>query len=450
MIELEDASGFCGRADQLVTPATEAELCEVLASASRSGTPVTVVGARTGLAGGAMPHGGLAISMERFRRLDIEGSQAAVGAGVLLRDLQTAAARTGQFYAPDPTENSSSIGGNIATNASGSRSFRYGDTRRSVLALRVARIDGTVLHLHRGQPLPFDVPPLPRPATTKFSAGFDLQPGMDYVDLFIGSEGVLGVITEATVQLLTAAKSTLSGVVFFPSEDQSLDAVDKWRAIPGLTMLEYMDGASLELLRTRKFDIPSAAGACLLIEGEIADDSEVDAWLDRLDEAGALGEESWFGTAAADRERFRVFRHALPESVNDTVRRRGFQKMGTDFAVPVARNREMMRFYRESLDREFPGDSAVIFGHIGDAHVHVNLLPRDDAEVERGRALIRTFAEHTVALGGVVAAEHGLGKRKRDLLSLQWTPEQLESMREIKRRFDPDWLLGQGTLFPAA
>ncbi len=450
MVELEDASGFRGRADRLATPADEAELSALLVEASAAGTPVTVVGARTGLAGGSMPDGGLAVSMERFQRLSVETGRATVGAGVLLRDLQSAVARTGQFYAPDPTENASSIGGNIATNASGSRSFRYGDTRRAVLELRVALLDGTVLELRRGQGLPFDVPPLPRPTTTKFSAGFDLRPGMDYLDLFIGSEGVLGVVTEAAVQLLPAPKSTLSGVVFFPTEEQSLDAVDRWRPIDGLTMLEYMDGASLGLLRSRSFDIPRAAGAALLIEGEVEDDGEVDAWLDRLDETGALGEESWFGTTAADRERFRIFRHALPEAVNDTVRRRGFQKMGTDFAVPVDRNREMMALYREALDREFPGDAAVIFGHIGDAHVHVNLLPRDAGEVERGRALIRRFGEKAVALGGVVAAEHGLGKRKRDLLALQWTPEQLESMRAVKRRFDPQWLLGRGTLFPEA
>jgi FAD/FMN-containing dehydrogenase len=123
--------------------------------------------------------------------------------------------------------------------------------------------------------------------------------------------------------------------------------------------------------------------------------------------------------------------------------------MGTDFAVPVKNSREMMAHYRDVLEREFPG-AYVIFGHIGDAHVHVNLLPQDQAAVERGRAVIREFAETVVSMGGVVAAEHGLGKRKRDFLALQWSPEQIEAMRSLKRRFDPDWLLGRGTLFPPA
>jgi FAD/FMN-containing dehydrogenase len=445
---IEDASGFRGEADALCTPASEHELTELLRSASAQRIPVTIVGARTGVAGGCVPDsGGWAVSLERFRRLEVTAGSVTAGAGVLLRDVQSAAARTGQFYGPDPTENSSSIGGNIATNASGSRSFRYGDTRASVLRLRVALLDGSVADLSRGEPPPFEVPDLPRPSTTKFSAGFDLRFGMDFLDLFIGSEGVLGVVTEATLRLLPLPDSILSGVVFFASDAAALDAVGEWREIPKLRMLEYMDAGSLALLRSKSFETP-AANAALLIESE-GGDEEVEAWVDRLEATGALAEESWFGTTPADRERFRVFRHALPEAVNDTVRRRGFLKMGTDFAVPVKNSREMMAHYRDVLEREFPG-AYVIFGHIGDAHVHVNLLPRDQAAVERGRAVIREFAETVVSMGGVVAAEHGLGKRKRDFLALQWSPEQIEAMRSLKRRFDPDWLLGRGTLFPPA
>lgn len=448
MIQLEDASGFPGSADTLLTPSDERELVGIMQSASQSRTPVTIVGARTGLAGGGMPDGGIAVSMDRFRSMELRAGEATVGAGVLLRDLQAESAKVGQFYGPDCTENSSSMGGNIATNASGSRSFRYGDTRRSVLSLRVVLIDGSVLVIRRGDPIPFDVPKLSYPATTKFSAGFDLRPGSDYVDVFIGSEGILGVVTEANVRLLPMPKAILSGVVFFASEEDALDAVDAWRPVPRLRMLEYADSSSLDLLRSRNFEVPSKARACVIIESEAEDnDSEVDAWVDRLDAAHALAEDSWFGTTPTDRERFRVFRHALPESVNDTVRRRGFQKMGTDFAVPIPRNREIIAYYRKRLDDQFPGQNAVIYGHIGDGHVHVNLLPADADAVARGRMLIHEFAEKVVSLGGTVGAEHGLGKRKRDFLKLQWTPEEIQQMRAIKQRFDPHWLLGRGTLF---
>jgi len=448
LVLVEDASGFRGNADSLFAPASEGELIDLLRTANRDGIPVTAVGSRTGVAGGCVPSEGWAISLERFQTLDVHTGSALAGAGVALKEVQTAAAPSRQFYAPDPTEHTASVGGSIATNASGSRSFLYGDTRRHVLGLRVVLIDGTVLHLQRGEPVPFEVPDVPLPATTKFSAGFPLRPGMDYLDLFIGSEGTLGFVTEARLRLLPSPGELLSGVVFFSSDDTALAAVETWRSVAGLRMLEYMDAGSLELLRPRFAELPAAARAALLIEQEIADTDAVDEWVDRLDASGAFAEESWFGDSAADRERFRVFRHALPEAVNETVRRRGLTKMGTDFAVPLVRNAEMMAVYRETLQREFPGQY-VIFGHIGDAHVHANILPRSEDESARARVVITDLARTAVAMGGTVAAEHGLGKRKAHLLGLQWPEQTVRAMAAVKRRLDPHWLLGRGNLFPS-
>ena len=445
---VEDASGFRGHADSFFAPGSEAELIELLRTANRDGTPVTAVGSRTGVAGGCVPSEGWAISLERLQRLEIRNGSGVAASGVALKTVQAAAAPSRQFYAPDPTEHTASVGGSIATNASGSRSFLYGDTRRHVLGMRVVLMDGTVLDLKRGEPVPFDLPDIPLPATTKFSAGFPLHAGIDYLDLFIGSEGTIGIVTEATLRLLSIPGELLSGVVFFPSDATALNAVELWRSVGGLRMLEYMDAGSLDLLRSRFSEIPANAQAALLIEQEIPEGDAVDEWVDRLEITGAFIEKSWFGDSAADRERFRVFRHALPEVVNETVRRRGLTKMGTDFAVPLARNAEMMQVYRTMLDREFPG-RYVIFGHIGDAHVHVNILPHDEEESVRARALITELARSAVAMGGTVAAEHGLGKRKAHLLAIQWPEETIRAMAAVKRRLDPQWLLGRGNLFPS-
>jgi FAD/FMN-containing dehydrogenase len=211
-------------------------------------------------------------------------------------------------------------------------------------------------------------------------------------------------------------------------------------------MLEYLDRASLDLLRARFPEIPAVAQAAILFDQALTseDDAEVDRWLDRIQAAGAFEEESWFALSAADRERFRQFRHALPELVNDTVRRSGALKMNTDYAVPLARNREMLAYYRRQLEREFPG-RYVIFGHIGDAHVHVNIFS-DPANSAPATELLRDFAREAVALGGTVSAEHGLGKRKRHLLELQYSAVELDAMRAVKRRLDPGNILGRGTL----
>jgi FAD/FMN-containing dehydrogenase len=404
-----------------------------------------VGGAGSGLTGSGVPQGGWLLSLDRFRKLEIEDGFARVGPAVSLLELRDAAAARGQFYPPDPTEITASIGGTIATNASGSRSFRFGSTRRHLRALRVALLDGSVRSFRRGEKIDFEVPDIPAPQTTKNTAGYHLRPGMDWVDLFCGSEGTLGVTLEAEVALLPLPAELLSGVIFFSSDDDALDAVSRWRALSDLRMLEYADRPSLDLLRERYPEIPREANAALLIEAE---GDEAEAWAARLEESHALGEASWFALDARGRERFRAFRHALPELVVEMLHRRGFMNMGTDYAVPLERDREMLSYYRERLETELPG-SYVIYGHLGDAHLHVNMLPATEAEAATASRLLKEFAAQAVKLGGTVSAEHGLGKRKAALLELQFSPEEIEAMREVKRRFDPQFLLGRGTLFDA-
>lgn len=441
---VSDASGFTGWADQVFAPRDEAGVVEVLRRATEQCVPLTIAGAGSGLTGARVAQGGWVLSLEHFRKLEIRTGCARAGAAITLIELRDAAAPTRQFYAPDPTELTACVGGTIATNASGSRSFRFGATRRHVLGIRVALMDGRVAEYRRGDKVDFDVPAIPLPRTTKCTAGYLLEPGMDWIDLFCGSEGTLGVVLEADLQLLPAPDSVFSGVIFFGSDDDALSAVDAWRGTGDLCMLEYADRNSLDLLGQRYPEIPSAAGAALLIEVEGED---VDGWEGRLKSAGAMIDASWFATNARERERFRLFRHALPEIVNATVLSRGFMKMGTDYAVPLDRNRDMIAYYRERLERELPGQY-VIYGHIGDAHVHVNMLPATPQQAAVANALLTEFARHAVALGGTVSAEHGLGKRKAHLLAIQYAPEHIQAMMDVKRRLDPLWLLGRGTLFP--
>jgi FAD/FMN-containing dehydrogenase len=151
--------------------------------------------------------------------------------------------------------------------------------------------------------------------------------------------------------------------------------------------------------------------------------------------------------SAADRERFRVFRHTLPERVNARIRRSGFMKLSTDYAVPLDKNREILATYQKKLHHAV-GDNFVIFGHIGDAHLHINTFSDSPEHFAAAKAVTTDLARDAVALGGTVGGEHGLGKRKAHLLEIQYLPAEIEAMRAVKRRFDPNWILGQGTLFP--
>src|SRR5581483_8758974 len=167
-------------------------------------------------------------------------------------------------------------------------------------------------------------------------------------------------------------------------------------------------------------------------------DPEVDNWIERLEQQAALQEASWFGFSQADQDRFREFRHTPAVTVTDTARRNGFPKFSTDFAVPLDRHRELHQLYKRRCAEVLPGQFT-IFGHVGDANNHINLLPRTPAQAENGIELIHEFAEHVVAMGGTVAAEHGIGKIKTDLLKLMYPPREIDSMRNVKRVLDPAW-----------
>ncbi len=447
---LEDSSGYRGHAERVFLPSDVTELREIVLACSAAHVPLTIAGAGTGLTGARVPHGGWVVSLERFRRIDIERGRARCGAGVVLSDLQQAAAQTKQFFGPNPTESSASIGGIISTNAGGARSFHYGSVRRHVLSLEVVLMDGRTLQVRRGERVDFPVRPVRVPATTKNSAGYPLQPGLEWVELFSGSEGTLGIVTEAELQLLREPPAVLSGVVFFPSDDEALGAVDAWRPIAELRLLEFMDEHALEMLRPRYGEIPPSARAALLIEQNLdsEEDDEVDLWTERLRKQNALEDESWFGFTAVDRERFRELRHTLPVMVIDIVRRNGFPKFGTDLAVPLTRNRELYTYYKRRCEQVLPGQYT-IFGHVGDANNHVNLLPATGEQARRGEEMMLDFARFVVSLGGTVAAEHGIGKNKTDLLKLMYSAEEIEAMRDVKRRLDPEWLLGRGNIFQA-
>jgi len=455
-----------GYAERVMISETVEEVSDVLAEANRDRTPVTVSGAGTGTVGGRVPFGGIVLATDRLNRIkviDRTNNTAVAEAGVILSDFQRAVESEGLLYPPDPTERGCFLGGTVATNASGARTFKYGPTRNYIAGLKVVLASGEVLDLKRGEVLAdsqgrlqvgrsieLQLPQLQMPATRKNATGYFIAPEMDAIDLFIGSEGTLGVICEITAKLLSKPEGLLSGVVFFARETDVLDLVADVRAHVDARAIEFFDRESLNFLREKYSKIPAEAVAALFFEQETTPASEelvLEQWQQLLDRHHALTD-SWFATNAADQAKLREFRHQLPVLMNEWFAHYRQRKVSTDMAVPDDAFPGLFRLYQDTLRES--GLRYTIFGHIGDNHVHVNILPRDDTEGERARDLYVHFLKHAAAVGGTLSAEHGVGKLKREYLRLFYSDDQLRALASVKRALDPNGILGRGNIFAEA
>lgn len=480
---LTDASNLPGgHADKLFVPETAEEVSEILKEANRLKIPVTVSGARTGTVGGAIPFGGYVISLERLNRIKEIGDEfAVVECGVILTDLQRAVEAKNLFYPPDPTEWSCQIGGSAATNASGARSFKYGATRDFVRRLSVVLASGDTLNLRRGEAFSADgflelttdggktvrarLPTYDAPAVRKNAAGYFAADKTDAVDLFVGSEGTLGVITEIELKLLKKPTSFLSGIVFFKDETDLLAFAREAREISfrnrrnqkanaetqkffDATFLEYFDENSLKFIKEKFPETPDDVRGAIFFEQETdaeTEDALFEEWNALLETHRAEVDASWFTTGEQDLVKMREFRHALPVAVNERVVKNKQRKIGTDMAVPDENFASFLKFYRTKLDAS--GLEYVIFGHIGDNHLHANILPKTDDEAVRAKHLYGRFVAQAIMLGGTISAEHGVGKLKSKYLYAQYGERYLNEMAELKRAFDPNGILNPGNMF---
>jgi D-lactate dehydrogenase (cytochrome) len=451
---LTDASNLTGHADGLFRPHTAAELADILREATRTRTPVTVTAGRTSTTAAAVPYGGWLISTEHLTAIDELGERTATAqAGILLGAFQAEIEAKGRFYPPDPTSrNDCALGASIATNASGARSFKYGPTRPWVQALQVALPDGRLIEAERGDPIPADWP-MPAWAEPKVKTAAGYAPARDLVDVFIGQEGTLGVITRATVRLTDLPAAVIGVVAFFPTRSSCLAFVSAarqaQRADPNGPVsprcLEYLDRHCVALAAERVGAVPAGAYAALFCEQEVALDEErhLTAWLELLEATGALVDDTIVTTDAAGQARLHAFRHAIPAGINEQVVRNGMPKVGTDLSVPDGALAEMMDLYEAS---PLPH---VLFGHVGDNHLHLNLLPKNAEELAVAKAWYDQLAARAVALGGSVSAEHGIGKTKRAHLAMMVDSPTLQAFRALKARLDPAWILGRGNLLEA-
>src|SRR5690349_8860895 len=450
-----------GHADLVVIPENIDDVSETLARANHDRIPVTVSGAGTGTVGGRVAYGGIVLATDKLNHIkSIDRGSAVVEAGVILADLQRAVDQQGLLYPPDPTERGCFVGGNVATNASGARTFKYGPTRNYIRRLKIVLASGEVLDLRRGEvradanrklrlgkSIELTLPDYQMPATRKNASGYFIAPEMDAIDLFIGSEGTLGVICEIEVRLLPKPEGLLSGVVFFADEADVLALVADARRLADARAIEFFDNEALNFLRAKYPNVPPQAAAAIFFEqetNEATEETVLNEWMTLLDEHHALSD-SWFATNEQDQAKLREFRHQLPVLMNEWFAHYKQRKVSTDMAVPDDAFPGLFRLYKDTLRSS--GLRYTIFGHIGDNHVHVNILPRDDVEGARARELYVEFLKYAASVGGTLSAEHGVGKLKRDYLRLFYTDAQLRAMAAIKKALDPNGILGRGNIF---
>ena len=469
---------------------------------------VLPIGAQSSLTGGATPFGETVLSTSKMTRiLDLTESRIRVEAGVTVAALQEHLAGMGAWFPPAPTFTGACAGGIVATNAAGAATFKYGTTRDWVEALTVVLADGTILDLtrgaHRAREGFLDIPtrtgrrrvPVPRyrmPDVPKRSAGYHAATDIDLVDLFIGSEGTLGVITDVTFRILASAPAMALALIACSSDAQALAVADTlrrtsretWRGNDpngiDVAAIEHMDRRSMEIAREegvvarRNVSLPADTAIALLVQLELPallaperaydqiatalDSGARDAPLVRfcrLLDAEGLFDRTEIALPSQPRriDDLLAVREAVPEGVNRrvgeakrTVDER-ITKTAADMIVPFDRFAEMMAIYQRGFalrDLDY-----AIWGHISDGNVHPNVIPGSYADVERGREAILEFGREVSRLGGSPLAEHGVGRNavKQTLLRQMYGDDGIEQMRAVKRALDPGWKLAPGVIF---
>ncbi len=475
---LKDASNTSGFCDAVYYPKSTEEVSSTLKDANKNGVKVTVCGNRTGLTGASVPMGGIVLSTEKMNKiLEINKKEkyAIVQPGVILSDFLQILKTENLYYPPDPTELNCFIGGTAATNASGSKTFKYGSTRNFIQEIEVVLPTGDTLTIKRGENFAkqnlvllqtdsgtkyeIKIPQI-KSVPTKNTAGYFCKENMDAIDLFIGSEGTLGVFTKLKLKLLSAPKNILSSVIFFNSEIDGLYFIEESRKLSyqkrnnnsinsiDALALEYFDKNALDFLRDDYKNIPGNAMSSVWFEQEYSENENdylTEQWMNLIVENKGDLENSWIAMNEKDKSKFQEFRHRISTKVNEYISSHNYRKLGTDFAVP---SEELNDFYFRIKENVLSsGLNYVIYGHFGDSHIHLNMLPKNSEEFDTAKKLYSEMCNYAVEKGGTFSAEHGVGKNKRDFLVRMYGEEVIDKMFKIKKTLDPNLILGYGNIF---
>jgi glycolate oxidase len=428
----DETEDLTARPQAVVTPRSEREVVALLTLADELSIPVTPQGARTGLSGGALPvSGGVALDLTKLDRLlevDRENLFAVAEPGLVTQKLQDAAEAESLFYPPDPASRGScTIGGNIAENAGGPRAARYGTTGRYVSGLRVVLPGGRLLALGG--------------KNRKDVAGYDL------VSLFVGSEGTLGVVTQATLRLVPLPPHRRLLWASFESEEAALAAVARlFMAGREPSACEFLERKASEVAaKALGMSLPAEANAHLFVEADGFDEEAVETDVERYGQVLLVAGAGDVKLAVSEREQRELWR--LRRGVGEAVKNLG-PYAEEDCAVPRSRLPELLSAVRAVAAAH--GLTAICYGHAADGNIHVNVVqPPGERQrwlAHRDAAVTEIFRA-VVGLGGTITGEHGVGLTQRAYLPLRHSQESLDAMRAVKAAFDPKGILNPGKIF---
>lgn len=455
---LEDASNFKGgKAFSVYIPENENEVSDVLKYCVKNKIPLTVSAAGTGTVAGRIPLDGVVLSTEALNKIikiDKQNKQATLQAGVIVEEFLKEIERYNLFYPPFPTERTAFIGGNVATNASGEYSFRFGATRNYINRIKMFLTTGDILEIRRGEIFErngfidfgvFKVKiPSYRTPDVKCSAGYYIKDGMDAIDLIIGSEGTLGVITEVDVSLIDKLPERFIIIVFFKKDTDIpliVKEIKNKKEQLGVYSLEFFDESSLNFLKEEYNFIPENTNA-LYIEAEKEKLEKLVELIETFRYVSTVVSES-----LSEYKKLIDFRHKLPENINSYFRKIGSIKVAVDAAVPDDKFEELFLYYQKIIS-ENSSLKMVLFGHIGESHLHFNMFPDNEEKKQLAERIYIESIKKAVSLGGTGFAEHGIGKLKTKYLKFMYTEQQIKEMAQIKKTFDPYWILSLDNLFP--
>lgn len=437
-----DASGLHLVPELVSRPESIEEVVDLLRRATADRTPITCAGAQTSTTAASITDKGALLSLralDSISAVDERTRTIKVGPGALVGEVKRTAAAGGLLFAPDPTsEEESTIGGAIACNASGARTFKYGATRKHVQALKVVMANGELMEFRRSN-------------LEKNTVGYAFA--HDPIDWFIGSEGTLGVVVEAELTLLPLPAHVVGLAVFFTTEEEALRFVVATRdsATVAPRCIEYFDNQAIGIARTVAHGgvLPDGAAGVIYVEEEIGDDldSTLGRWGELIESIAPDFDPLVFDGEARLREARRI-RHSVPTTMNERGTRHrdaGGRRVSTDWAVPYHKVAEAIRTAR-AFAAERGVEQAVIYGHVGNGHPHQNYIARNARELATIEEVVEQTLKRVLAFGGTVAAEHGIGKVKRRWLPLQMSGLQIAMMTAVKRELDPLGILAPGNI----